>query len=132
MYTPVGIWCQNDVASTLIRRHFYAMCPLDTSCFSELFSKRREKVPSFFVSLRKETISKRAFSPWQKVCFWRSKFFPFDWAPIENGDKYEKPQSYTIQSVPIHLKVIYVIIILRNLCNESHDSDQTAQVRRLI
>ena len=35
---PVGIWCQNDVvttsmrrhhvASTLIRRHFYVMCPL--------------------------------------------------------------------------------------------------------
>ena len=37
-YCPVGIWCQNDVvstsmrrnhvASTIIRRHFYAMCPL--------------------------------------------------------------------------------------------------------
>ena len=37
-YTLVGIWCQNDVvstsmrhnhvASTLIRRHFYVMCPL--------------------------------------------------------------------------------------------------------
>ena len=35
---PVGIWCQNDavstsmrrnhVATTLIRRHIYAMCPL--------------------------------------------------------------------------------------------------------
>ena len=35
---PAGIWCQNDViltsmrrnhvASTLIRRHFYVMCPL--------------------------------------------------------------------------------------------------------
>ena len=38
---PVGIWCQNDVvstsmqhhhvASTLIRRHFYVMCPLGDS-----------------------------------------------------------------------------------------------------
>ena len=25
---PVGIWCQNDVVSTLLRRHFYVMCPL--------------------------------------------------------------------------------------------------------
>ena len=36
---PVGIWCQNDVvlssmrrnhvASTITRRHFYVMCPLN-------------------------------------------------------------------------------------------------------
>ena len=28
---PVGIWCQNGVASTLIRRHFYVMCSLGPS-----------------------------------------------------------------------------------------------------
>ena len=40
-YSPVGIWCQNDVvstsmrrdhvASTLIRRHFHTICPLGSS-----------------------------------------------------------------------------------------------------
>ena len=43
---PVGIWCQNDVvstsmrrnhvASTLIRRHFHVMCPLGSQ-FDFLF-----------------------------------------------------------------------------------------------
>ena len=40
---PVGIWCQNDVvltsmrrnhvASTLIRRHFRTKCPLGSVCY---------------------------------------------------------------------------------------------------
>ena len=43
----VGMWCQNDVvstsirrhhvASTLIRRHFFAMCPLGTICNNIFF-----------------------------------------------------------------------------------------------
>ena len=28
IYSTVSIWCQNDVVSTLIRRHFYVMCLL--------------------------------------------------------------------------------------------------------
>ena len=51
-YIPVGIWWQNDVvlmsmrrphvASTLIRRHFYVMCPLGQSI----------SILQFFISVR--------------------------------------------------------------------------------
>ena len=46
-HVPVGIWCQNDVvstsmrrddvASTLIRRHFYVMCPLGSYQIHAIF-----------------------------------------------------------------------------------------------
>ena len=33
-HSPVGIWCQNDVVSTSMRRHFYTKCPLGDICNS--------------------------------------------------------------------------------------------------
>ena len=48
---PARIWCQNDVVSTLmrrhhvestlIRRHLYAMCSLDSGSKPKLFERRR-------------------------------------------------------------------------------------------
>ena len=45
-FRPVGLWCQNDVvstsmrrhhvASTLTRRHYYVMCPLG-GCYGYIF-----------------------------------------------------------------------------------------------
>ena len=56
---PVGIWCQNDVvstsmrrhhvASTLIRRHFHVMCLLG-KLLNEILKKKKKKKKTYLCS----------------------------------------------------------------------------------
>ena len=58
---PAGIWCQNDVvstsmrrdhvASTLTQRHFYAMCPLSSYLLYAYEKRKRFDNDSHFISV---------------------------------------------------------------------------------